>query len=495
MSSIDINNLQLTGPLKDILMAQDISPGDVPSYQICKAIFSYHPMGAKIVDTPLVIAQSQQRTITVPKGPEERLVEAFNQEWLDIGADKQIFNLGRLSQVYGVSSLALLVENDDCSKPIDLTKVYDKNIGVNIFDPLNTAGSLVLNQQPNSMDFLKPVEITVQGISYHRSRTVILMNEDPIYIDYTQSAFGYVGRSAYQRALFPLKSFLNTLTTDDMISLKAGVLIAKMAQQSSAIDNLMQQFNGQKRDMVKEAVTGNVISISVDEGIESLNMQNLEAPYNTARRNIILNIATASGRPAKLLLDESFAEGFGEGTEDAKHIAQFIDRIRIWLQPAYAFFDQLVMYRAWNKDFYKAIQEDFPEYRTKSYKRAFYDWKNSFKATWPSLIEEPDSEKIKVDDVKLKALLAMLEIAGPMMDPENKAILIKWVCDNINALKLLFPSPLVLDFDELKDFVPPTPEKEPSEPAPFAASDSMRMLDEAVSRLDKRVTPRLKAPV
>jgi len=64
--------------------------------------------------------------------------------------------------------------------------------------------------------------------------------------------------------------------------------------------------------------------------------------------------------PAKILLQETFAEGFGEGTEDAKYVARFIDGIREEMAPLYNFFDMIVQRRAWTPDFYKLIQEDFP---------------------------------------------------------------------------------------------------------------------------------------
>ena len=43
----------------------------------------------------------------------------------------------------------------------------------------------------------------MQGQQYHPSRARICLNEMPVYLGYTNSAFGYVGRSVYQRALFP----------------------------------------------------------------------------------------------------------------------------------------------------------------------------------------------------------------------------------------------------------------------------------------------------
>lgn len=480
MSVAGINGSALGSALQDMLVAPEIEPGAEPSYQLCKTIYMYHPLGSKMAEAPITKAQSQEREIAVPNAPEERVRDQFKAEWLAIGADERIANVMTLSRVYGIASIALVSEQVKADQPVDPKKLADMDIGFNVFDPLNTAGSLVLNQNPNAIDFQKVSSIAVSGLPYHRSRSVTIMNERPIYIGYTTSAFGFVGRSVYQRALYPLKSFVQTMVTDDMISRKAGVLIARMEQPGSIIDNIMQKLAGVKRALLKEAATNNVISVGKDELIESLNLQNIDGAGKFARGNILKNIATAADMPAVMLENETLTEGFGEGTEDAKEIARYIDGIRRKMQPLYGFFDRIVMARAWNKEFYATIQNDFPGYRTVKFERAFYDWSNSFTARWPSLLTEPESERIKVDDVKLKAIIAMLEVLIPNLDPENEATAIQWAQDNFNELKLLFQNPLLIDFEALKSYVPPEPAVMPEAPQPFA--DSVSRAKRAIGR-------------
>jgi len=435
--------------LMDILATNEIVPGSDVSYQMAKTIYTMLPIGAKLVEVPIEIAQSKRRDIACPEGPEHRLVEAFNLEWDRLKATDKIANLVATSRMYGIASLGLLEEGKDPSEPLDFAKIADATISINLYDPLNTAGSLVLNQDPGAMDFQHVTEITVGGKTYHKSRTCVLMNGRPIYINYTTSAFGFVGRSVYQNTLFPLKSYLQSLLTDDMVVRKAGVIVAKLKPQGSIIDNLMQGFLSLKREAIKLATTYNVLSIGHEEAIESIDLTNLHQPYELARRNILGNIAAGDNMPAILLTQETFAEGFGEGTEDANTVVRYIDLFRERMAPAYEFFDKLTMHRAWSKEFYAAIQSDYPEYKKIKYEDAFYRWKNSFKATWPSLIKEPDSEKIKVDEVKLDKLLAAFEVLAPHCDPDNLATLVQWVADNFNEMKMLFDSPLVLDYESL----------------------------------------------
>jgi hypothetical protein len=281
------------------------------------------------------------------------------------------------------------------------------------------------------------------------------------------------------------------MIADDLVARKSGVLVVKLKLAGSIIDNAMAKMFSIKRNIVKEAENNNVISIGDSENVESLNLNNLEGPLESSRKHILENIASAAGMPAKLLTEETFAAGFGEGTEDAKAIARYIDKIREQLHPLYAYFDKIVMHRAWNPEFYKTIQKDFPEYQQMSYNEAFYKWKNSLVAKWPSLLTEPDSEMVKVDEVKLRAVVAWVQVLLPELDQENKARIIEWATDNFNNLKFLFDQPLELDYDDIATREPPEDDShEPAAPRPFASLDSVdRSIEEfksAVSALTRK---------
>lgn len=504
-------------PLLDLLACDFIEPGAEPSYQICKTIYLYHPLGQKLAESPIKKAQSQEREISITSGPEDLIRKRFLEKRAELRIDDVILNTMSLSRVYGIASASVVIKDQDPKGVIDLWDIPKKPFAFSVFDPLNTAGSLVLNQMPNAFDFQKVNNVSVQGQAYHPSRTCVMMNEAPVYIAYTSSAFGYVGRSVYQRALYPLKSYLQTLLTDDMVTVKSGVLIEKLKQPGSVIDNLMASVAGLKRSMVKGARTNSVISIGIDEFIETLNMQNLDGAYGMARTNILKNIATAADMPAVMVENETLTEGFGEGTEDAKVVADYITGERKKMQPLYDFTDRITMHAAWDEDFFESIKNDYLDYKKMQYKEAFYEWKNSFTATWPSLLTEPDSEKIKVDDVKLKAVIALLEVLLPIADPENKVILIEWACDQFNELKLLFgTAPISLDMEAMKEFDEQKIEqekenqdnaqgeegesglqqpKEPSPPKPFRADSvgkpDFSKLDRAIADLSKvRDVPR-----
>lgn len=478
----------LDTPLAQLLTCEAIQPGSAASYEICKEIYLYHPLGAKMVDTPIKMAQRQGRKVTIQDSPETLVYDAYEAERQALGADDLIFALASTARIYGVSALVYGLksagtEPEDTRKPIDLEALADapiEDLYFNSLDPLNTAGSLVLNQNPNAPDFQKPTMVTSAGQVYHRSRSIVLMNERPIFIAYTGSAFGYVGRSVYQRCLFPLKSFVQTMQTDDMVSKKAGLIVAMMEQAGSIVDNIMATMSGIKRAMLKIARTGNVLEIGAKDRVESIDLQNIDKAMITSRSNILKNIATGADMPAKLLENETFIEGFGEGTVDERNVAGYIDGIRAWLGPAYKFMDEIVQRRAWNRAFYATVQKQFPdEYGNLDYNVAFYRWRKSFSAVWPSMLIEPESEQAKAEDVKQKAILGAVEVLGPLMDPRNKTRLLNFATMNLSTNKLLFRHPLEFSELDFEEYVPPQPvmqqeetesEELPREPRPFATS-------------------------
>lgn len=447
-------------PLMALLQAEAIQPGSEPSYQICKDIYAYHPLGSKMADAPINMAQSQDRDITVDSPLTEELVEAFQREWKRIGkvgADTIIHNAMKQARIYGISSLVVGERGRDVKEPLDWDNLYRADLYFNVLDPLNTAGSLVLDQDPNSPDYQKPTAIRSGGQTYHPGRTVIMLNEQPIYIQWTNSAFGFVGRSVYQRALFPLKSYVQSMITDDWIIWKSGLLVTKFESPGSTLDQRVRNFFSFKRGQVQQAATGNVLSVGVTESVESIDLKNLKDATEFARNNILKNIATAANMPASMINNETLAEGFGEGSEDAKQISRYIDRVRIEMQPLYTMMDKVVQHRAWSPEFFEAMKKTHPAaLGDLSYESAFYSWQEGFEAKWPNLLVEPDSKLVERESKILESCRAIFEVLAPKMDQENLADAAVWLADIANERKMLVSTPLMIDRDAMAAYTPPT---------------------------------------
>jgi hypothetical protein len=442
----------LGGQLQQILDQEDLLPGDEPSYEVCKALFAYHPLGQKMTELPVALAQTQEREIRV-SGP-DAVVDAFLDEWKALEATRVIRNAKTQSRIYGLATIGLMSDGTPPDRPVNQKQLYKSKIGFNVWDPLNTSG-LIVNQDPNSIQFQKHGDVRVgASVPYHRSRTRTILNEESIYILWTSSAFSYAGRPVFQRPFYPLKSYLNCMLVDEFVARKAGLLIAKMEQPGSIADNVMQVMFGVKRALLKVAHTFGVLSVGTTETIETLNMQNVDGAYGMAHDNIIKNIATGTPMPAKLLTEEAFVLGFGEGTEDSKHIAQYLDGLRIEMDPQYDWMTDIVQYRAWNEEWYASFQKQYPDsYAGKTHTQAFYELRKTFKATWPNLLKESASELAEVDDKRMRAAVAMIQVLAPLIDPYNQALVIEWLVDQVNDKENLFSGTLDLDFDRLRDFI------------------------------------------
>ena len=272
------------------------------------------------------------------------------------------------------------------------------------------------------------------------------------------------------------------MVTDQFVTLKAGLIVAKMEAPGNFIDGLVQRMFGWKRGQIKAGVTSQVLSIGLEESVEALHLENLEPAARFARENCLKNIASAAGMPASIIAQETLTEGFGEGSEDAKKEASYLNDVRDELEPVYAFMDRLVQRIAWTEEFYRSLWTDYPEYAEIPFTTALHDWTRAFTATWPNVLMEPESEKAKSADVQFKSVLGLLEAMGPELDPENKAKLFGWACENVNEREELFASKLDLDVDALQAYLEENKaaaeeamaagntggEKEPTQPAPFA---------------------------
>jgi hypothetical protein len=285
MNEDDIQIGSYSPELLSLLDSEDIQPGSSVGYQTCKTIYIFHPLGGKMVDRPIKMAMNEPRTVHIAQtySLEQRLRDAFEKEWKALKADQHIAAAARIARIYGTSAIAMLVDNQEPSQALDYRTLYKHNVSFNILDPLNTAGSIVLNQDPNAQDFQKVDGIKVAGKPYHKSRCVVLQNEDPIYLAYNPAAFGFTGRSVYQRALFPLKSFIQTMRTDDMVAVKGGLLVARIKNASSIVNKAMQALGGIKRMMLKRGKTGEVLQIGNEDIIESIDLSNLEKPLTLTK--------------------------------------------------------------------------------------------------------------------------------------------------------------------------------------------------------------------
>ncbi|HHT8898677.1 TPA: hypothetical protein ACT5CR_003122 [Burkholderia cenocepacia] len=422
------------------LVNEVIEPGTGLSYQLAKQIYLEHPMGQRAVDNVINLAFSQERTIA---GIPEDAKKAFKSAWAAARADTAIKNCARHARIYGLGTL------------VDLGGGTFK-----IYDPLLTAGSLVGNiSEPLARDFLTPNDPVVRDFKFTPQNSVVAFNGEPIYLAYAQSAFGYTGRSVYYNMLPQLAAFLVSMEVDALVLKKSGVLVAKTKPVGAAANRMSMWWQRKKASDVKRSLNGNVLAIEEGEDISTLNMANTADAMTTARNNVISNIATALDAPAVILQNDVLTNGFGEGKEDSKVIAQFVERYRNEIEHIFEFMIPRIQELAWTEEWYASFVMANPAYASISFQSATNFWRNNFEYTWPNYLVEPDSEKVKREESSFNAYLALYEkLQAGIQNPETRRALAQSLVEltHSDELQTLLPLPIDIEFGD-EDFSNPAP--------------------------------------
>lgn len=442
--------------LSELLDCDPIEVGTAAGYSTCKLLWEKHPLGGKLVEKPVTMALFKPRVIHVDDDPDDRISKRFTEVWDQLKITEKIRNLYFCSRCYGAAAIGIGTRSvrSDKSLPVNPDAA---DIFINVFDPLNVSGSMVASQNPNSPDFQQPdAFLTVQGQRWHPSRTMKVFNGAPIYLSFQHSAFGFTGRSVFQRALFPMKAFLQTMETDGLVSEKAGLLVIKENQQTSVISGFMTLMSRVRRLFLKRAKTGGVLSVGQNDAIESLNLQNIDGAMKTARENIIASIAMSCDIPARLIQDEAFALGFSDGTEDSKAVAQYIEGVRNGMNDVFGFFEKFVQSVAWSEDFFEALKAEFPGDIDGEYTENFWRWRSSFTAKWEELTQESPQARQEAESKLVDNTAKLFTALMPVLDGDNRATLCVWVADIVNTLESTKSTPLMLDEGKIAEYEPPS---------------------------------------
>ncbi|WP_342656836.1 DUF1073 domain-containing protein [Pantoea sp. RSPAM1] len=458
MAEIQINT-NLSSELMQILDSEAIKPGTDVGYNTCKLLWQFHPLGGKLVEKPINMAMCKPRSYNVETDPDERVVRQFREVWERMGLNEKIKNLFYVSRCYGAAAIGVGTDGVTCKDPLPTFGLREEDVYINVWDPLNAAGSMVTNQNPNSRFFQQAnATLKIASKNWHPSRTRKIFNGTPIYLEYQNSTFGFTGRSVFQRVLYPMKSYIGTMVANNLVAKKAGVLVAKTEQNGSVASGIMAAATGKKRENVKISENEGVLSIGTKDDIESLNLQNIDKALSTARDNIISDISAGSDVPAILIKEEAFSNGFGEGKEDSKAISQYVDGVRQLIEPVMDYFERLVRYIAWNEDFYTSLKNDYPDIITEDYQTTFRMWEREFDAGWQELVEESPDKRRESDSKVVQQAGVLFSIMAPQLDPENRAMAAEWLASVTNATETYGDSPMIIDKEALSKYQPPPPQ-------------------------------------
>lgn len=446
------NNIQ---EFKSLLESTTILPGAQPSYEMCKAIASAHPNGRRIVTASVNLAVAKGCHFNFPDDVENTLEKHLKDVLEEVGGFGPVKSLLEDKRIYGQAVMIIgawhntLDEKTGKTKKeyakstenLSLDQIENWNLFFNIVDPQILGGRQNIGQNPTKEDYQKFGNIVeVESQTYIRSRFIGVLNTVPQWIWWSNSAYSFGGLSAYASCLYQLRTLLELEITLWFITKKMGLLVYKQKQDEDVPTEMSIQAQAHKARKAKRGETGNVLGISIEEDIQSINLTTLHQALAEAKKQALQGIAVATGEPATILGSESFANGWTSGNTDAELVKNFLKNVQTnEVEPVLRFMLSFVMKRAFTPEYLEQYNKEFQ----KKIRNAD-DLLDSLTIEWPDpLSTEKDEinlskEKDKQEIDQLNAFISAYSVIsnGVQTLPDTVASMTKVLIDNINELKI-----------------------------------------------------------
>lgn len=321
------------------------------SYKDCQNLYSYIPLAKRIVNLPIKIAINN---MNIKWGSEDEYKDEEGLKDIDINYIKTLCT-DYISKVrlYGYSVLLPLVgPEDDVSKPLMKSEIYDKEIRYNILDPLNM--TVTIDNNPASYNFKRITSMRVNnGPLIHSNRALALNNRlNNLYLQYNNASYNYVGLSELQIS-YPLINLLATSITSMERQLIHSSLMVVEEEKGST--NVNTQAMTTQADLLSQVKQDSVVLLRNGLKLNQFQLSNFDSIGNTIDK--INNLISLSvDIPSALFCDESLSNGFGDGSNESQIVEMYLTDIRNSLiVPTMKF---LLSYEVYNKvkDYKKATE-------------------------------------------------------------------------------------------------------------------------------------------
>lgn len=374
-------------------------------YQECKDLYANWALGKRFVESIIDFSLSQKRETAIPNAPQE-VKERFDLICRKHKIDKVVKETAILNRVYGIVGLyvATTLKNDKFQN-LSISGKQKADIVFNVLDPLNF--KTIISQDPKSPYFLKPNEVTLNGVLVGKERVYVGFNGNPLFIKWTPSALNFAGRSVFANMRRLIIAWTNLFEALERISLKASSILitndnslikdatgVKVAEESARLLKMMQR--GQVA-MLNKGQTAEFFNLNGATEIGAMITEVKEA----------LTMAL-NDTPIQLLLDKDLSNGLSNGSEDMRSVIIKVNSFREeYLNPIYDFLDKYMFYKAWNDDFIKTIQAKYEQYQVLGAEQIRQMWINDFEYKWKSIYPKtPDEETKEKDGILDRAIKA-----------------------------------------------------------------------------------------
>lgn len=337
------------------------------SYEECKDIYTYWFLGKRIASALPNFAMSAPREISFGNLPPV-ILDRFNEILQKYKVEKTIKQSAVYARVFGMSAIyASFSQKEgeelrayDSTKPLSYDNLQKGKFAFNVLDPLNFAG-VQINQNPLDLDFQKIESITINGgTKVHKQRFCTILNGEPFYLRWIDSAYSFGTPSIYQNMQGLIKSINTSLVALERMATKASAVVFKTGEDGILNSLAIEASERALKEMRAMRMDGGV-KISKDSDVGFFNLTGVDVVDSIIDKMNQCILMALNDTPSNLLLDKNLAQGFGDGDNDFKALIASIESYRQnTLKSAYAFVDKFCLGLAFDLGF---LNETFAEYK------------------------------------------------------------------------------------------------------------------------------------
>lgn len=321
----------------------------------CVNIYSYWPLGKRIVMALPRFAFSTPREITIPDAPPAAL-EQFKKVSKRMRQDLICRHTTEYMRLFGMSGIAYVSDKVDLARNMYMREVADDNGVFIAYDPLVLAGTTVC-QNTRSTRFLRPDRIMIGGEKAGSRRATVLQNGGMLYLKFNESTFTFGGPSVYQNMIPLIKGWTWGIVSLRRMAVKGSSVVFKGKDGARVNGVVLQAAEYALRQINDMGATG-ACAIDKNSDVSFFNMtgvQEVDAILKAMEQEIMLAL---DDTPAAILLGKDLSNGLSEGSEDMKAVIMAVDNFREqYMAPLYDFTDPYVMARAWTDEFVRKVTQ------------------------------------------------------------------------------------------------------------------------------------------
>lgn len=400
------------------------------SYEECKDIYTYWFLGKRIASALPNFALSAPREISFGNLP-PIVLDRFNEIVKKYEVEKIVKQSAIYARVFGMSAIYASFQTQDKSgefAPFDSTKplTYDElqkgKFAFNVLDPLNFAG-VQISQNPLDLDFQKIISISINGAQVHKQRFCTVLNGEPFYLRWIDSAYSFGTPSIYQNMQGIIKSINTALVALERIATKSSAIVFKTGE-DGILNSLSIEAGERALNELRALRMDGGVKIPKDSDVSLLNLQGSEVVNNIIDKMNQCLLMALNDTPSNLLLDKNLAQGFGDGDNDFKALIATIESYRQnTLKGIYDFVDKFVLGLAFDLGF---LNETYAEYKDDLRDLEIYSARdlretilNNFSWAFGNLY--PDTEATKLDNIskQLANFVTLKDLGTNLKDIEE----------------------------------------------------------------------------